>query len=595
MIQKINDNEETNNVKAISGKSTPSKPNAIIYQEEILKGLAISDGIAIGNTYIVNLSNSKLKNIPKYLVKDKDIKAEIDRLHIALKETQKELSELEQVTHKEIGEAESKIFLAMNMITSDKDFLDKITKGIKYNKQNAESVLKSVIDYYIYRFSNIKNDYIKERAHDIEELGFKILANLIKNKSFNSIQNINTNKRFIVVASKLTPQITSSLNKEQIAGIISEHGSYSSHAGILARGMSLPAVSGIKGLINKININTELIIDGYEGIVIINPTKETIEKYKEKLTKKPPIIVNKIVKNNIVETNDGTKVELMANISGIDDFKYIEKTMHNIGLFRTEFLFINSEKEPSEKHQFEFYKSIISKMGKDRISVFRTLDIGYDKIPSYLPIEECDNPALGLRGIRLSLHNKRLLKNQGRALLRASTYGKIKIMFPMINSIREFLEAKTIIEQEKINLQTKGCNVSKTIQYGIMVETPAALLSLETFADHIDFISVGTNDLTQYITAADRNNEVVSEYYNHNHPSIIHALKIIIDIANKYNITVSLCGELNIDVDFLPYLIGLGYRRLSINSIFLPLISKAISELNLKECKEKLYNNYKIS
>ncbi len=569
--------------------------------EIIISGLPISGGIALGRAYILkHTTNDKKESIPKYIIKDKDMTKEILRLNKAINETKEQLKELEKTTLDEIGESESKIFHAMRMIIEDSEFLDKIRKGIKYNKQNAESVVKSVIDYYLYKFSNIKNNYIRERSHDIEELGSRIIANLIKHKkSFNDLLGMDSyslnNKNYIVIANKLTPQLTSSLNKKFMAGIVTEHGSYSSHAGILARGMSLPAVSGIKSVLKKVNINSEVLIDGYKGIVIINPNEKTKKNYKNKLhtAESNPIVES--IKNNIVKTKDGVEIELLSNISNLDDFELIEHTKHNIGLYRTEFLFINSTKKPTEEQQFNYYYSIAKKLDKTRYAIFRTLDIGYDKVPSYFPSENTENPALGLRGIRFSLYHKDLFTAQIRALLKVSHYGNIKIMFPMINSVKEVIDAKTIIEKEKHKLKLMDIPVAEKIECGIMVETPASLLSLEHFVGYIDFLSIGTNDLIQYLLAIDRNNENVSEYYNHYHPSIVRSLKIIHNFSKKYNIPASLCGELNTDLNFLPYLIGLGFRKFSINPILNNLISRAIEELDVEQCKNKVESQYNLN
>ncbi|MFW5800352.1 MAG: putative PEP-binding protein, partial [Spirochaetota bacterium] len=244
--------------------------------------------------------------------------------------------------------------------------------------------------------------------------------------------------------------------------------------------------------------------------------------------------------------------------------------------------------------QYTYYKNILEKMGKNREITFRTLDIGNDKLPSYFPKEECDNSALGVRGIRFTLQHKELFKKQLKALLKASSLGKIKIMLPMINSIKEVVQTKTLIEQEKQNLISDGIEVSSNIKYGIMVETPAAVLSLESFVKHIDFISIGTNDLIQYLFAVDRNNEKVEEYYDNHHPALINSLKIIYDFSKKFDVPVSLCGELNADINVLPLLIGLGFRRFSLNPILIPNIYKVISEMNSKKCKDILYSHYKL-
>ncbi len=560
--------------------------------EEKLEGLPISPGVAIGEAYLIGVTENYSNKIPKYPIKDKEIVKEIIRLNKALNNTQQELMEMEKTTKTEIGEAESKIFLAMNMILNDEDFKDKIIKGIKYNKQNAESIVKSVIEYYVYKFSNVKNTYIRERANDIEELGDKILANLQPKITIKDSSDDDINRKYILIANKLTPQITSTLNKESISGIVTEHGSYSSHAGILSRGMSIPAVSGIYNLMEKVNFNTKIIVDGNNGNIIINPTEDTIENYTKIKKVKKLNYKASINNDNIINTKDGRKIELLTNISGINDISYIENTKHNIGLFRTEFVYLNSIKEPSEKEQYEIYKKIMEKFGSSREITFRTLDIGDDKIPSYMKKEKCDNPALGLRGIRMLLKNKDMLINQIRAILKVSSMGRIKIMFPMINSIKEVIEAKSIIERERHSLLAKGYTISDKIKIGIMVETPASLLSLNTFINHIDFVSVGTNDLTQYLLATDRNNENVSKYYDNYHPSIVKSLLMISEFSNKNNIPTTLCGELNTDFKFLPYLIGMGFEKFSVNPIFLNNISKFISNIKFHDCENRLYKDY---
>lgn len=556
-----------------------------------LKGITLSKGVGFG--YCCLYEEGLIKRAPRYHISDADIQNELDRLDEAIEKTKKDLHDMGKRVSKQIGSAEGNIFFAFIMILEDQDFITRIKKGIKYNKENAEAIVKMVTDEYVGMFSNMNDEYIKERAFDISELGDRILHNLSRETETVRCKNqayCFSKGKLIIVARRLTPQITVNIDKSKIFGFVSEHGGYNSHAGILSRGLKIPAISGIPSIVEKLECGDPIIIDGEKDLVIINPSEQTLDSYEFEISRQNRIkkFQQEIISINNL-TKDGEKIDILANISNDNELEQAIKYNCSIGLYRTEFLFFASEYLPSEEEQLDKYKQVIASLS-GQITTFRTLDIGGDKALKYFPMPKEENPFLGWRGIRVSIDRPEMFKIQLRALIQAGQFGKIKIMFPMITSVDELFIIKALYNACIEELINENVEIKNKIPLGIMVETPAIAISLETIIEEVDFISIGTNDLIQYTLAVDRDNEMVSKYYNPIHPSIMKLIKRSIDIANRYGKEVTLCGEMGSDKNTIPYLIGLGLRKLSVNPMFIPMISVYLQDLDTKDCMENVKN-----
>ena len=522
------------------------------------KGIAASQGIAIAKVFKLEEPEIIITNE----VKNKE--EELAKLESAFNQTIKQIETIKEYAKHNISEEELAIFDAHLMMANDPEFLAsikmKIEEGLSAAKASDE-----VAKQMIMMFEAMDNDYFKERAADIKDVSFRLLCNILDKK----IPDLSTiSEEVIIVAKDLSPSDTASLNKQYTKGFVTEIGGRTSHSAIMARSLEIPAVVGIGAILDSLNDNDLLILDALNGEVIINPDHDTILKYEklreEYLNKKEAL---KVLINAKSETVDGHEVEIACNIGTPKDAKgALENGAEGIGLYRTEFLYMDSKDNfPSEENQFEAYKEVLLAMNNKRV-VVRTLDIGGDKTLDYFDLPKELNPFLGYRAIRLCLDLKEVFRTQLRALLRASIYGKLAIMFPMIATVDEFKAAKAIFEEEKEKLISEGQKVSENIEIGMMIEIPAAAVNAKNFAKYADFFSIGTNDLIQYSMAADRMNEKVSYLYQPLNPSILNLIKLTIDGAHAHGKWVGMCGEMAGDPNALPILLGLGLDEFSMSA-----------------------------
>ncbi len=522
------------------------------------KGIAASQGIAIAKVFKLEEPEIIITNE----VKNKE--EELAKLESAFNQTIKQIETIKEYAKHNISEEELAIFDAHLMMANDPEFLAsikmKIEEGLSAAKASDE-----VAKQMIMMFEAMDNDYFKERAADIKDVSFRLLCNILDKK----IPDLSTiSEEVIIVAKDLSPSDTASLNKQYTKGFVTEIGGRTSHSAIMARSLEIPAVVGIGAILDSLNDNDLLILDALNGEVIINPDHDTILKYEklreEYLNKKEAL---KVLINAKSETVDGHEVEIACNIGTPKDAKgALENGAEGIGLYRTEFLYMDSKDNfPSEEDQFEAYKEVLLAMNNKRV-VVRTLDIGGDKTLDYFDLPKELNPFLGYRAIRLCLDLKEVFRTQLRALLRASIYGKLAIMFPMIATVDEFKAAKAIFEEEKEKLISEGQKVSENIEIGMMIEIPAAAVNAKNFAKYADFFSIGTNDLIQYSMAADRMNEKVSYLYQPLNPSILNLIKLTIDGAHAHGKWVGMCGEMAGDPNALPILLGLGLDEFSMSA-----------------------------
>ncbi|EAF3661796.1 phosphoenolpyruvate--protein phosphotransferase [Listeria monocytogenes] len=524
-----------------------------------LKGIAASDGIAIAKAYLLvepDLSYEKTEVT--------DVESEVKRFESALEVSRTELSMIREKAAKDLGEDKAQIFDAHLLVLNDPELTGPIEESIKNSKTNAETALQETTDMFIGMFESMDNEYMRERAADIKDVRKRVLSHLLGVTIPNPAL---IDEEVVVVAADLTPSDTAQLNRNFVKGFVTDIGGRTSHSAIMARSLEIPAVVGTKEVTASVAKNDIVIIDGLEGNVIIHPTEEQIAHY-EKI--KSDFALQQAewdkLKNEKTVSKDGVHVELAANIGTPNDLEgVISNGGEAVGLYRTEFLYMGRDNFPTEEEQFEAYKAVVSGMDGKSV-VVRTLDIGGDKTLPYLKLPEEMNPFLGFRAIRLCFANEELFRTQLRALLRASVYGNLKIMFPMIATVNEFRQARDILLDEKAKLKAAGTEVSDSIELGIMIEIPAAAVLADQFAKEVDFFSIGTNDLIQYTMAADRMNERVSYLYQPYNPSILRLVKMVIDASHKEGKWTGMCGEMAGDQTAVPLLLGLGLDEFSMSA-----------------------------
>ena len=544
-----------------------------------LQGIAASDGIAIAKVYTLtepDLSFSK--------VSVEDTENEISRLEKALEVSTKEIELIKETALKNLGEEEAQVFEAHLMVLSDPELVGQVKDAITSQKVNAEHALKEVSDMFISIFAGMEdNPYMQERAADIRDVSKRILANLlgVKIPSPATIKD-----EVVVVAGDLTPSDTAQLNRKYVKAFVTDIGGRTSHSAIMARSLEIPAIVGTKEITSLAKDGDLIIIDGLSGDVFLNPSEDVVAEYRAKAEAFAAQQAEwEKLKDADTFTKDGHQVELAANIGTPKD---LEGVIHNgaegVGLYRTEFLYMDSHDMPTEEDQFEAYKAVLEGMNGKPV-VVRTMDIGGDKELPYLPLPHEMNPFLGYRAIRISLNEPEMFRTQLRALLRASVYGKLRIMFPMIAILNDFRGAKALLLEEKAKLVAEGVAVSDDIQVGIMIEIPAAAVLAHQFAKEVDFFSIGTNDLIQYTMAADRMNERVSYLYQPYNPSILTLIKHVIDSAHKEGKWAGMCGEMAGDQTAVPLLVGLGLDEFSMSASSVLKTRSLISKLTLEEMK----------
>lgn len=545
----------------------------------VLKGIAASDGIAICKVFkleevVMDITNDKIENTID----------EIEKLNNAISASVKELKIIRVKTAEKMDEEHAMIFDAHIQIAEDPEIARQVEDMINTGKENGAYAFKTVSETFAQMFESMDNEYMKERAADVRDVARRVISHILGVK-LNDPTLIDS--EVIVCANDLTPSDTAQLDRNFVKGFITNIGGRTSHSAIMARSLEIPAIVGTKNIMELVNDGDIVILDGLDGEVIINPTKEVIEEYNKKHQRHLDKIAiwSKYVNEKSI-TKDGKLVELAANIGSPDDIaSVINNGGEGVGLYRTEFLYMNNDNFPTEDEQYIAYKMVLESMNNKKV-VIRTLDIGGDKKLDYLPMEEELNPFLGHRALRLCLERIDLFKTQLRALLRASMYGDLHIMFPMVATLDELRKAKEIIAECKTELNTEGIKFSDTLKVGIMVEIPSVAILADKFAKEVDFFSIGTNDLIQYSFAADRMNPKVSYLYQPYNPALLRLIKMVIDASHKEGIWTGMCGEMAGDQIAAPILLGLGLDEFSMSATSILQTRYSFSKLSYKEMKK---------
>lgn len=544
---------------------------------QIYKGKSVFGGIAIGKISVYSKAEQQVKRL-----KIENVEKEVERYHEATATAIQQLQELYDKALREVGEANAAIFEIHQMMLEDDDYAEYIENMIQIQKVNEEYAVAQTADNFARMFSSMDDDYMKERAADVKDISERLLTVLQGEES----QGVESQEPSIIVADDLAPSETVQLDKDKVLSFVTVHGSLNSHSAILARTMGIPALVGTKLPVDD-TVNGKLgIVDGTNGIIYVDPDEVTLGKMKElqkiELEKKKLLETLK-GKENI--TLDGQKILLYANIGNTKDLATVlQNDAGGIGLFRSEFIYLEREDYPTEEEQFQIYKAVAETMAGKRV-IIRTLDIGADKQCDYFKMEKEENPAMGCRAIRICLKRPEIFKTQLRALFRASVYGKIAIMYPMITSVKEIQRIKDIVTQVKAELEEQGVEYREPEQ-GIMIETPAAVMISDQLAKEVDFFSIGTNDLTQYTLAIDRQNTALDEFYDPHHPAVLRMISMVVNNAHKAGIWAGICGELGADRELTKEFLVMGVDELSVSPGNILPIRKIVRETNVKEYKE---------
>ena len=535
-----------------------------------LKGKSVYKGVAFGKISVLKKDDYVVKR-----VKIEDTQAELQRVEEAVEASKQQLQKLYEKALKEVGEASAAIFEVHQMMLEDEDYKESIENIISTQQVNAEYAVASTGDNFSQMFASMDDDYMRARAADIKDISNR----LVKNLSGQSADVMDLDEPVIVVADDLSPSETVQMDKEKILAFVTVHGSANSHTAILARMMNIPALIGVDMDLEALHTGTEAAVDGFHGEFFVDPSEEVKERIQRKIEEekeKQELLQQLRGKENV--TKGGRHINLYANIGSVADMGYVlENDAGGIGLFRSEFLYIGRNELPDEEEQFQAYKQAVQNMAGKKV-IIRTLDIGADKQADYLNIEKEENPALGYRAIRICLAQPEIFKTQLRALFRASAYGNLSIMYPMITSTEEVAQIQAIVQEVKEELKTDGIPYND-VEEGIMIETPAAVMISDELAKMVDFFSIGTNDLTQYTLAIDRQNEKLDRFYNPHHKAILKMIQMVVDSAHQEGKWAGICGELGADPELTETFVRMGVDELSVAPSMILKLRKIIREM----------------
>ena len=546
----------------------------------MISGIPASPGIVFGKALV--LKEEKIV-LDMQKIKDSQVDEEIARFYAGREAAVEQLNSIKERAYQSLGEEKAAIFEGHLMILEDEELEEEIIDYLRSNHVNAAVAANVVIDQQVAILSEIDDEYLKERAGDIRDIGNRLIKNIL---GMHIVDLGEINEEAILVAYDLTPSETAQLNLDKVLGFVTDIGGRTSHTSIMARSLELPAIVGTNNVTELVNTGDFLILDALNNVVYVNPSQEDIQRLKAlqaKLADEKAELAK--LKDLPALTLDGHRVDVVANIGTIRDIEGAERNgAEGVGLYRTEFLFMDRDQLPTEEEQFIAYKDVVEAMNGNLV-ILRTMDIGGDKELPYLDLPKEMNPFLGWRAIRIALDRREILNAQLRAVLRASAYGKLAVMFPMIISVEEIRELKSVIEELKVELRNEGKDFDENIQIGVMVETPSAAVNAKFLAKEVDFFSIGTNDLTQYTLAVDRGNELISHLYNPMSPSVLNLIKQVIDASHAEGKWTGMCGELAGDERATVLLLGMGLDEFSMSAIAVPRIKKLIRNVNYQDAK----------
>jgi phosphotransferase system enzyme I (PtsI) len=557
--------------------SAPSTPTT----ETRYKGTPVSPGIACGPLVLLYADEHIVR---KRRIRPEDAAGELTRFEAALLKTRQQIQAIRNQMAASIGETDASIFDAHILVLEDSSLIESVKEQVHSRLVNVDFAYEQVVRVYTRKMRELDDDYFRERAGDFLDVSRRVLRNL-QGKAQQELQNLDAAS--IVLAHDLSPSDTAGLDRKLVLGMVTEAGSRTSHSAIMARSLNLPAVVGVKDLIGKIEPGVEVLIDGYEGLFIVSPSDETKAEYQTR-GRAHDVVEAKLdeLRETLPITLDQRRIIVSANVEILDDLPLVkEHGAEGIGLLRTEYLFLNEDGFPTEDQQTEIYQQM-AQASKPHHLIIRTLDVGGDKKRPHLGIDQEVNPFLGYRGIRYSLGRPDLFRTQLRAICRANVEGNVRVMFPMISDVVELREARRILDEVRAELGTQNIPCGEKLECGVMIEVPSAALTADVLARHVDFFSVGSNDLIQYTLAIDRGNEKVAAMYQPAHPAVLRLLQTVVEAAHRHNIWVGICGEMASDVELMPMMVGLGIDELSAGAASIPRIKRAIQALNYEEARE---------
>ena len=560
-------------------------------QEIRFEGAGVSPGIAHGKVHVVR---DDLDDVARYRISSSQVTDEIGRFEAALIQTRMQILEMQQRIAESIGAKDAAIFDAHLLVVEDRTLIDEVLRKLETDLCNVEWVFQEVATRYAETLNKIDDPYLRERALDIQDVTKRVIRNLQGKapKAFLALS-----ESHILIAHNLTPSDTASINRERVLGIATDLGSRTSHTAIMARSLNIPAIVGLHDVTAKLETGQYVLVDGTNGLLIVYPKPETLTHYAEIESRRAQVATQlKALRETSSTTRDGRHIVLSANIELPEDVDAVTANgAEGIGLYRTEFLYLNRNTLPTEEEQYETYRKVAECVRPNPL-IIRTFDLGGDKLaPGTVDISDELNPFLGWRAIRFCLENIEIFKTQVRAILRASVVGNVKIMFPMISGLDELRGANAVVAECKEELHRSKMEIDAKIEVGAMIEVPSAAISASVLACEVDFFSVGTNDLIQYTLAVDRVNEKIAHLYEPTHPAVLRLLKWIADAAHTNNIWVGVCGEMAGDIALVPLLLGLGMDELSASAMLVPRVKRAVQSVAISECRELVEETLKLN